>query len=184
LDNHKKTRILLLHGQQLDESGQMTDEFKLRLEKLRDYISSRDILIIMGGVTRAGFASEAEMAEGYIQANYVYKPRIILEDRSTTTGENLMFAQEILKRLEEEEGVVPSHIVAFHRRSAVESKLPTLYRKLMPGQAVQFIRCPDLSSWQYKLIEFTAMRFLAWFDPREESFIWKWFKRKSRNFQD
>jgi len=170
--------IHILHGNQLEETGEMSAEYMIRAVKALTSADLNDTLIITGGVTRPGFKSEAEVGLNFInQQDHPVLPRILLEKRSTTTGENIRFVKELL----EQHGLRPSKIFVYHRESAL-IKAKILYDQLWSGHPeLVFVPCLDNSGWVYKLRSYTLMPLLAYVDPYEKNSLWRWFKRTKRN---
>ncbi|MCL2851643.1 MAG: YdcF family protein [Defluviitaleaceae bacterium] len=69
-----------------------------RLDRAVDYLGSNPdaIVVVTGGLGAGAPITEAEAMERYLIASGVSPERIILEDQSTSTYENISFARDIL----------------------------------------------------------------------------------------
>lgn len=169
----------VVHGNQLEEDGSITAEFITRIMKALTAAKSTDIVIITGGVTRAGFKSEAEAASDFIfDLNREPLPIILLEMKSTTSGENITMMRDLVIANK----LSPNRFFVYHRSSAIP-KTKILYRKLwLECKHITFRPCWDSSGIIYRVLEYTLIVFLAEVDPHEKSLFWRWFKRRKRNF--
>ncbi|WP_291650900.1 YdcF family protein [Clostridium sp.] len=71
-----------------------------RLDKTIEYINNQDKepkIIVSGGQGRGEDISEAQAMKKYLVDNGVKEELIIMEDKSTSTNENLIFSKEILE---------------------------------------------------------------------------------------
>lgn len=70
---------------------------KKRLDKALEYAreNERSILILSGGQGLGEEISEAECMRRYLTEHGISKGRLVLEDRSTTTRENLVFSDQL-----------------------------------------------------------------------------------------
>ena len=89
-------RIALVLGKQLSPSGAMTAEYVAQMQKAVSLLSADkvDIILITGGVTRAGFPSEAEV--GLSKVPKELRTKVMLEKCSKSTSENIRFVLEML----------------------------------------------------------------------------------------
>ena len=96
--------FIILHGAGLRDGEYVTPLIKQRIDKAIDaYINSRnpDIKIIASG----GQGSDEKISEAKAMANYIASntevpmSRVLLEEKSTTTYENLLFSKEIGEEL-------------------------------------------------------------------------------------
>ena len=81
---------------------------KLRLDRAVEYAGQNPetILVVSGGKGGNEVCSEAEGMYEYLVKQGVASDRILLEDKSTSTSENLMFTRELLIK----EGVDPKEV--------------------------------------------------------------------------
>jgi len=72
-----------------------------RLDAAIEYLNQNPdaLVIVCGGLGAAQLITEAEAMRRYLVARGIAHDRIIMEDSSTTTYENLLFANEILSEL-------------------------------------------------------------------------------------
>ena len=98
--------FIIIHGAGLKEGKYVTPLLKLRIDKAVEAFKKSknpDIKIIVSG----GQGSDEEISEAQAMANYILEEtdipseKIILEDKSTTTYENLLFSKEHGERLVE-----------------------------------------------------------------------------------
>lgn len=76
-----------------------------------------DYLIFTGGLGARDVLSEAEVARRYARARGVPDQRILIEERSTSTYENLLYAQQVARRAGLETFVITS--TPYHMRRAL-----------------------------------------------------------------
>jgi len=96
--NHNFTEdvvIVLGAGLRGEEVG---GHLALRLNAAIEYLEQNDnaLVIVCGGLGAAQTITEAEAMFRYLTAQGIAAERIIKEEKSTTTQENLLFAKEIL----------------------------------------------------------------------------------------
>lgn len=94
----KKADYVIVLGAQI-KGERITKSLKNRLEKAYEYYTdNKDIIIIVsGGQGEGENTSEAFAMKKYLEEKGVPSESIILEDRSTTTNENLKYSYEIIK---------------------------------------------------------------------------------------
>lgn len=97
-DKINKYDYMLILGSGL-QNNQMTEILKSRLDKALEYINKYPNLkiIVSGGITGSNTITEAELMSRYLQQNNVSKDKILLENKSTSTFENIKFTSQILK---------------------------------------------------------------------------------------
>lgn len=88
--NTKNCDYVLVLGYQLDHD-QMSETLRLRLDKAYQYASNnpQSQLILCGGITRENTISEAQVMQDYLIQKGLDQKRIIIEDQSTDTIENI-----------------------------------------------------------------------------------------------
>lgn len=89
---------VLVLGYALD-NDQMTETLKMRLDKAYAYANEHkdSTLILCGGITGNNSVSEAKVMEDYLLDKGFDSSRIILEDKSTDTIENIVNASNYLE---------------------------------------------------------------------------------------
>ena len=104
---------VILLGTQMRSSGPSVD-FRARIESAYDYLVQNpgSRLIASGGKGGREPVSEAEGARDYLVRKGISEERILLEDRSTTTAENLEFSAGLLRRMGEDPGDLKIVIVS------------------------------------------------------------------------
>lgn len=77
----------------------ITRSLKYRLDKAAEYYEKNPdcILIVSGGQGTGESISEAEAMKRYLTEKGVPEDQILMEDKSTTTNENLRFSYELIK---------------------------------------------------------------------------------------
>ena len=92
-DNHQKVLVL---GYEL-KNNEMSETLKMRLDTALEYSINEDsIFILCGGVTRENTVSEAAVMKDYLMAPGLDESRVILEDKSKDTLENIANALEYI----------------------------------------------------------------------------------------
>lgn len=94
-----------------------------RLSVAREYLTDNNGIkvVVSGGQGSDEYISEAKAMENYLADNGIEKDRIILEDRSTTTFENLKFSLNKIRELDDKENI--SVLIATNRYHVFRSKL-------------------------------------------------------------
>lgn len=94
----KKADYVIVLGAQI-RGERITKSLKKRLDEAYEYyMDNRDIVIIVSGGQGDGEdTSEAFAMKRYLEEKGVPSDIIIMEDRSTTTNENLTYSYEIIK---------------------------------------------------------------------------------------
>ena len=80
-------------------NNQIGNILKSRLDKSLEYINANknSKILVSGGITGSNTVTEADAMYEYLKDNQVDTKRIIKEDKSTSTFENIQFSKEILK---------------------------------------------------------------------------------------
>lgn len=88
--NIKQADSVLVLGYQL-EDNEMTKTLEYRLDKAYDYARNNpdSQLILCGGITRKNVVSEATVMKEYLLSKGMDENRLICEDQSTDTIENI-----------------------------------------------------------------------------------------------
>lgn len=90
------------------KGAELSQTLKFRLDRTLSYLSNnKDIpIIVSGGQGADEDISEAEAMNNYLVSNGISQERIILENKSTSTEENLLFSKEMMK----DQGIVQPKI--------------------------------------------------------------------------
>ena len=142
------------------EGDRVTDSLKRRLNRAFRYLESHPYAraVLSGGQGEGEAVSEAEAMAGYLKAKGIDPKRLVLEDRSTTTEENLRFSKALIGSVEEPVGIVSNN---FHLYRACLLAESFGYRKACPMAA----GCHRVLIIKYMVREFFA--------------VWKaWIKKK------
>ncbi len=101
-------KIILVLGKMLRANGVPSDELRTQMQKgvelLEKLPSSK--LVISGGSTRPEYESEAKVASWLVPPKY--QDRVILEEQSLSTAQNVKFVREKLREVNIESIVVVS----------------------------------------------------------------------------
>lgn len=142
------------------EGDRVTDSLKRRLDRAFRYLESHPYAraVLSGGQGEGEAVSEAEAMAGYLKAKGIDPKRLILEDRSTTTEENLRFSKALIGSVEEPVGIVSNN---FHLYRACLLAERLGYRKACPMAA----GCHPVLLINYMVREFFAV-WKAWIKKR------------------
>lgn len=79
---------------------QLSPTLQYRLETCLSYLKNRPRVkvVVSGGQGTDEAISEAEAMKRYLTVHGIEKHRVIMEDKSTSTYENLLFSKKILER--------------------------------------------------------------------------------------
>lgn len=86
------------------EEGRISSSLRRRLDKAIEY-SQRNpdtVLILSGGQGKDEPASEAQMMYEYLRYNGVPERQLVMEDRSDSTAQNIVYSKAVIDRLEAE----------------------------------------------------------------------------------
>jgi hypothetical protein len=171
------SRIIIVHGEKPTRQGKMHIEFQARLEKAIRIANSGkcDLIVITGGKTRKNACSEAQMAAKYL-SDKIRVP-VFLEDKSSTTSENVRFAKTLI----EKEKIFIDSVVVIVRKSCV-AKAEHFYRHFWKEayEKASFIGALDTHTLFYHLIAHFLF-LLAVADPKEKT-VFRIFKMIFRNW--
>ncbi len=93
----KDIDLILVAGMKL-ENGELNSDYRLRIERSRRLFSTYKCpILIMGGVTGKEARSEAAAGRDYLVARGVLTEKIMLEDMSRNTLENLQNVKSMVK---------------------------------------------------------------------------------------
>lgn len=100
IDNIHKVDTMIILGAKANKDG-VSKTLKLRLDKgIEYYNKNKDInIIVSGGQGKDEVTTEALAMKNYLVENGVDEEVIILEDKATTTLENILFSKKIMRDL-------------------------------------------------------------------------------------
>jgi hypothetical protein len=166
--------IIIVHGEKPLSSGEIHPEFIRRLNQALEISKNAeiDLIIISGGQTRKNAKPEAEMGFDYLSPKT--KTPILLEIKSKTTFENIIFTKNLLENRE----IDLAYIVSSKKRMF---RIKYLYKLSWPQifLKVRFIEVEDEYPSLFYLVELFYF-FFAILD-REEKFFAKFSKIIFRN---
>ncbi len=125
----KKLKYIIILGAQI-RGRKITGSLKRRLDKGLRYLQENPetLCIVSGGKGRGEDISEAEAMFQYLKDCGVDESRIYMEDKSTTTCENLMFSKQFIDHLEKDSvGIVSNN---FHIYRAMKMARILGYKKV------------------------------------------------------
>lgn len=114
----KNLDYIIVLGAQVKENGPSV-VLKYRLDAAIDYLNENPdtICIVSGGQGHNETRSEAEGMHEYLIANEIEKERILLEDQSSNTVENIKYSKLLLEKTYNGVGIVTNN---FHTFRAVQ----------------------------------------------------------------
>lgn len=147
----KKLPVILVLGACI-RGKQITGSLKRRLDKALLYLhdNPETLVIVSGGKGKGEEVTEAFAMQEYLLENGLPDERIVMEDRSRTTKENLLFSKELLKREEEKIGIVTNN---FHLYRSLKLAKAVGYRKVYGISA----SCDPVLFFNYLVREFFAV---------------------------
>jgi len=95
----KRYKVALIFGQTCSPTGEVDPRLEAKVVDVGVPFlleNENGLLVISGAVTREGFPSEAEGAMKFVPKEL--QPRVRLETRATSTGENVKFTREMLEQ--------------------------------------------------------------------------------------
>lgn len=184
-EQRRKTVIVVL-GNQLTADGQLVPCFKERLKagfsELRHLPNA--LMVITGGQTRAGYASEAAVGLRYIMRHLLLNTqkeaalgaRILLETEALSTSEH----PRLVRKLLADRGVSALDFVFVTSEHHVP-RARRLFQKLWPNSQKQarwigVVGHSTKRDWQRERL----LRLLEILDP-QETWLMPWLKRRCRN---
>ncbi len=92
--------VMIVLGAKVNKDG-VSKTLKLRLDKAIEYYNKNKHMniIVSGGQGKDEIMTEASAMKEYLVGNGVNRNNIILEDKATTTLENIIFSKSIMKNL-------------------------------------------------------------------------------------
>lgn len=147
----KEVSCLIVLGAQV-KGRSITDSLKRRLDKAQEYLVRHPDtrVIVSGGKGKGEEVSEAEAMAGYLISCGIEQNRIILEDQSRTTKENLKLSSQYIECMEDEIGIVSNN---FHMYRALRYARKLGYQHPCPIAA----SCHPVLLLNYMTREFFAV---------------------------
>ena len=132
-DEDPDVRWIIVLGAQV-QGRRITDSLKRRLDAALEYLQTHpDVkVIVSGGQGKEEEITEASAMAAYLEKAGIEKERIVLEEASVNTMENLKFSRKMI--LEEEGGEKPVGIVSnnFHVYRGCEYARRAGFQKVFP----------------------------------------------------
>ncbi len=116
-NERKALDVLVVLGSQIREDGP-SKSLLFRLQEAERYLKEnpQTLCIVTGGQGYNEPITEAEGMKKYLVENGIREDRIIMEDRATTTYENLLFSSAFLDRKNDHVGIVTNN---FHIKRSI-----------------------------------------------------------------
>lgn len=124
----KKLKYIIILGARV-RGEVVTEALKRRLDRGLRYLQENPetMVVLSGGKGRGEDITEALAMSRYLQSCGVEPERIILEEKSTTTQENLEFCKEVVESEKDKIGLVTNN---FHMYRAMRSGKKAGYKKV------------------------------------------------------
>lgn len=142
---HKKTaddaRYLIILGSQVRATGPSMD-YQARLDAAYEYLLNepKTIVITTGGKGKSEPLSEGQGGADYLLKKGISSKRIIVEDQSTSTLENLQFARKLIEKdggdVAKDKIVIVSADYHLYRASYIAEKLAYRYVSCKGGRGL------------------------------------------------
>lgn len=184
------THVIIVLGNKPLEDDSLDREYKdrcdwalsvARHEAYESYKGSSCVIVLTGGSTVAGKPTESEVASVYLEEKIepftFEKPLVLLEQKSRTTPENIVYTLELLR----ERGIVPTKLTVIGRKSQILKTCIIVSRIWDLGNPrVNFIAGIDTTPFWYQCLDQTLMCLISALDPYDR-WILSIFKKISRN---
>ena len=111
-------KAIILHGKKLKKDGTLSEEVRNRMKIVQDLVKTGcyETVIITGGKTRANFSSEASAIHSNLRKCKEFQTvRILIEEQSRTTTENIKCVMSTYNFSDYEEIVVVTSKTALPR---------------------------------------------------------------------
>lgn len=158
----RKYDAIVLLGYGLDENDQATQELKLRVKAAAKAYREgySDVIVACGGTTEGHRISEAEVMQALLLEEGIARDKILLENKSQITIENMRFAANVLGGAKGRRVLVVTS--DYHVRRSVLTAMRAGFKA--KGYAAEL---PHDSEWQEKKskeLAYTVDMFLGWQD--------------------
>ena len=181
----QNVRVIEVLGNRLEENGALPEQFKERIVVAVGQIREgwRNVIVLSGGQTRKEYLSEAEMALPYLyecleEYCLAGAAQVLLEDKSRTTPENIVFLQTTLTA----KGIVPDELVVIGRESQIPKTVVMVGEVWTLGTPIKiFIASNDPSSLCMRWIDGVLFTALSYLDPYGNSWVYRVLKKMTRN---
>ena len=90
-------KIYIVLGNKLKKNGNISSKLKKRLDNFLSEYDNNSYVILSGGKIDSKF-SEAEKMKEYLLKNNIDKDKILLEEKSKETWENIIYSLELIKK--------------------------------------------------------------------------------------
>lgn len=142
----KNLDTLIVLGAQVNGT-KLSNSLKLRLERAKEYLDENPetIAVVSGGKGSGEDISEAEAMYEYLIAQGIDETRLIKEDRSTNTNENLKYSLAILEKEQNKKpeelkiGIVTNGFHAF-RGTSIGKKMGCRQIEGIPAKSNKFLQ--------------------------------------------
>ena len=103
---------------------EVSKSLRARLDAALEYIGENDktCIIVSGGKGNGEDISEAEAMKRYLVAHGISEERIVMEDKSVDTSENILFSAEYINDSQAKIGVVSNDFHLFRAKQLVRAK--------------------------------------------------------------
>ncbi len=166
----RKYDAIVLLGYGLDENDQATQELKLRVKAAAKAYREgySDVIVACGGTTEGHRISEAEVMQALLLEEGIAQDKILLENKSQITIENMRFAANVLGGAKGRRVLVVTS--DYHVRRSVLTAMRAGFKA--KGYAAEL---PHDSAWQEKKskeLAYTVDMFLGWQDEGKRRPKW------------
>lgn len=112
--NKKNLDYIIVLGAQVRDTG-VSKVLKYRLDAAKEYLDENPdtICIVSGGQGANEPCTEAEAMADYLVAHGIEKDRILLEDKSTNTEENIRYSRKLMREENDGVGIVTNNFHVF-----------------------------------------------------------------------
>ncbi len=116
-------RYLLVLGCQI-RGDHITKSLRKRLDTAYDYAKKNDsvTIIVSGGQGEGENLSEAQAMKNYLVERGIDEKRILMEDRSVNTDQNMRFSAAFIQNKQDKVGIVTSNFHIFRARLLAKAK--------------------------------------------------------------
>lgn len=141
-------QVMIVLGCQVLPSGEPAPMLQDRLDEALDYLESHPdvVVIVSGGKGTDKVLSEARSMANYLMAHGVPEAQILLEDRATSTYENMVYSLELLSS----EGYDPKDGILVVSSGFHLARARMLWNRVDDGNVeISTLAAPYSSLWMY-----------------------------------